>query len=99
MLVVPAGAMAQNGSGGAAYPTRTPTPPPPPPANVTVPGTQAQLLPDGPAAAPADAPLEVQEAIFAANLIQNKPYIYGGGHRDFEAKGYDCSGTVSYALH
>src|SRR3954454_1684014 len=89
--------MAQNGSGGAAY-----TPPPPPPAapaNITVAGAQAQLLPDGTAAAPADAPVEVQQAIFAANQIQDKPYIYGGGHRNFESKGYDCSGTVSYALH
>jgi len=97
LLVLPAGAMAQNGSGGAAY-----TPPPPPPAapaNITVPGTEARLLPDGTAAAPAGAPLEVQQAIFAANQIQDKPYIYGGGHRAFESKGYDCSGTVSYALH
>jgi hypothetical protein len=97
LLFLPAGAMAQNGSGGAAY-----TPPPPPPAapaNITVAGAQAQLLPDGTAAAPADAPVEVQQAIFAANQIQDKPYIYGGGHRNFESKGYDCSGTVSYALH
>lgn len=28
-----------------------------------------------------------------------KPYIYGGGHGRFEDKGYDCSGSVSYALH
>ena len=38
-------------------------------------------------------------AICAANKIQDKPYIYGGGHRSFSARGYDCSGTVSYALH
>jgi hypothetical protein len=97
MLALPAGALAQNGSGGAAY--APPPPPPAPPANITVPGALAQLLPDGSAAAPADAPPQVQQAIWAANLIQDKPYIYGGGHRDFEAKGYDCSGTVSYALH
>ena len=64
-----------------------------------MPGALAQLLPDGTAAAPADAPPQVQQAIFAANLIQDKPYIYGGGHGSFDAKGYDCSGTVSYALH
>jgi hypothetical protein len=96
-LALPAAAMADGGSGGTAY-----TPPPPPPvapADITVPGTEAQLLPDGTAAAPADAPLEVQQAIWAANQIQDKPYIYGGGHRAFESKGYDCSGTVSYALH
>ncbi len=27
------------------------------------------------------------------------PYLYGGGHGSFEAAGYDCSGSVSYALH
>jgi hypothetical protein len=59
----------------------------------------AQLLPDGSAAAPADAPPQVQQAIFAANKIQAMPYVYGGGHGDFEDDGYDCSGTVSYALH
>ena len=55
-------------------------------------------MPDGTAAAPADAPIEVQQAIWAANEIQDKPYIYGGGHRKFQDRGYDCSGTVSYAL-
>ena len=59
----------------------------------------AQILPDGSAAAPADAPPQVQQAIFAANKIQAMPYVYGGGHGDFEDDGYDCSGTVSYALH
>ena len=110
MLVLPAAASAQapgtDKSGGAAYaePTPTPTPPPPPPpppapADITVPGAVAQLLPDGSAAAPADAPPQVQQAIFAANKIQAMPYVYGGGHGDFEDDGYDCSGTVSYALH
>jgi len=72
--------------------------PPPAPEDIVVPGAVAQLLPDGSAAAPADAPPQVQQAIFAANKIQDKPYIYGGGHRKVEDKGYDCSGTVSYAL-
>ena len=27
------------------------------------------------------------------------PYIYGGGHGKWEDAGYDCSGSVSYALH
>ena len=40
----------------------------------------AKLLPDGMAAAPADAPAEVQQAIWAANEIIGKPYVYGGGH-------------------
>jgi hypothetical protein len=109
VLILPAAAAAQapapDGSGGAVYqqPTPVPTPPPPPPppaqVNLTVPGAVAQLMPDGTAAAPADAPPQVQNAIWAANKIQDKPYIYGGGHGNFESKGYDCSGTVSYALH
>lgn len=64
-----------------------------------VPGTEAVLLEDGLAAAPADAPVEVQEAIFAANELQTLPYKYGGGHKDFEDDAYDCSGTVSFALN
>ena len=104
VLVLPATAAAQtpgsDKSGGAAYAEPTPTPTPPPaPQNITVPGSVAQLLPDGTAAAPADAPPQVQQAIWSANLIQDKPYIYGGGHGEFEDDGYDCSGTVSYALH
>ena len=101
VLVLPATAAAQkptsDASGGVAF--QEPAPPEPDPVNITVPGTLAKLLPDGTAAAPADAPPEVQQAIWAANAIQDKPYIYGGGHKDFEAAGYDCSGTVSYALH
>jgi hypothetical protein len=41
----------------------------------------------------------VQRVIAAANQIATKPYIYGGGHGSFNAAGYDCSGSVSYALH
>ena len=105
LFIVPGAAMAQSPgtdpSGGAAYlPPPPPTPAPDPaPAQITVPGTIAQLLPDGTAAAPADAPAPVQQAIWGANQIQGKPYVYGGGHASFVAKGYDCSGTVSYALH
>jgi hypothetical protein len=64
-------------------------------------GFVAQILSDGRAAAPAEAPYEVQRAIWAANRIIGKPYIYGGGHRaGFKLdKGYDCSGTVSWALN
>ncbi len=25
--------------------------------------------------------------------------MYGGGHGSFQSSGYDCSGSVSYALH
>jgi peptidoglycan hydrolase-like protein with peptidoglycan-binding domain len=65
-----------------------------------VPGDKATMASDGlHAVAPADAPPQVQQAITAANKIVGKPYKYGGGHGSWEDSGYDCSGTVSYALH
>lgn len=64
----------------------------------TVPGSVAKLLDDGTAAAPLDAPAEVQQAVWAANKLIGKPYRYGGGHAKFNDTGYDCSGTVSFAL-
>ena len=60
---------------------------------------RARLLPDGTAVAPGGAPLAVRKAIDAGNRIHTKPYIWGGGHGSWEAKGYDCSGAVSYLLH
>lgn len=62
-------------------------------------GAKAVLLDNGLAAAPESAPKAVKEAIWAANEIIGKPYVYGGGHRSFKSRGYDCSGTVSYALN
>ena len=60
----------------------------------------AKLSADGRTAIPpAAAPEPVKQAIYAANRITRKPYIYGGGHRSFRSRGYDCSGSVSYALH
>ncbi len=36
----------------------------------------------------------------SVGAIATKPYIYGGGHNaKFAGRGYDCSGSVSYALH
>lgn len=69
------------------FPTRGPT----------VPGQVAQLR-HGMACAPEKAPLAVKRAIWAANELRKRPYRYGGGHRSFLDSGYDCSGTVSYAL-
>jgi peptidoglycan hydrolase-like protein with peptidoglycan-binding domain len=45
------------------------------------------------------APEVIQEIVAAANNIAFTPYIYGGGHASFISNGYDCSGSVSYALH
>jgi hypothetical protein len=61
---------------------------------------KASLLPNGQAIAPTDAPPEVKAIIEAGNKIATMPYIYGGGHNaTFSGRGYDCSGSVSYALH
>jgi cell wall-associated NlpC family hydrolase len=63
-----------------------------------VPGVTARYV-DGLAAAPMSAPADVQEIIWAGNQLIGLPYIYGGGHASFISPGYDCSGTVSFALH
>jgi peptidoglycan hydrolase-like protein with peptidoglycan-binding domain len=63
------------------------------------PGDTATVGGDGLATAPANAPDAVKQIIAAGNAIANKPYIYGGGHGKWDDKGYDCSGSVSYALH
>src|SRR3954468_991470 len=53
----------------------------------------------GLAVPPVGAPPEVVAVIDAANQIVRMPYRYGGGHQDFVDTGYDCSGSVSFALH
>ena len=93
-LVVAPGAMAQSSAatsgGGASF-----VPPPPPPAK--------GALVNGRLVAPASAPWRIKRVIAAANEIVEKPYIYGGGHKPFRRgwldSGYDCSGSVSHALH
>jgi hypothetical protein len=68
------------------------------PTHPIVPGFHAKII-HGVAYAPAEAPIQVQRAIWAGNRIRHKPYIYGGGHGSFIAAGYDCSGSVSFVLH
>jgi cell wall-associated NlpC family hydrolase len=63
-----------------------------------VPGSIARYV-GGYAAAPMNAPPAVQQVIWTANEIIGLPYIFGGGHASFSSPGYDCSGTVSFALH
>lgn len=77
------------GSGGADLTTQS----------VTAPVGRAKLLTDGTAVAPSDAPQVVKDVIAAGNEIATKPYVYGGGHGKWIDRGYDCSGSVSYALH
>ncbi len=65
----------------------------------TVPGLVAQIV-NGVAYAPDQAPDQVKQAIWAANTIVGMPYRLGGGHKlGFTDHAYDCSGTVSFAMH
>jgi hypothetical protein len=89
LLAVPGVALADRNTGGASFS--------PPPTNPTVATPQARLI-DGIAHAPESAPEPVKRAIWAANRIVGRPYRYGGGHARVEDTGYDCSGTISYAL-
>jgi peptidoglycan hydrolase-like protein with peptidoglycan-binding domain len=41
----------------------------------------------------------VARVIEAGDEIATRPYVWGGGHGSFQSAGYDCSGSVSYALH
>jgi cell wall-associated NlpC family hydrolase len=64
-----------------------------------VPGLVAQIV-NGVAYAPDQAPDPVKQAIWAANQIVGMPYRLGGGHKlGFTDRAYDCSGTVSFAMH
>ena len=83
-------AQSQDPSGGQAYQPNSPDP--------NAPVGRARLASNGRAVAPADAPPEVAAIIAAANRIARKPYRYGGGHGRFQDSGYDCSGSISYAL-
>ena len=72
---------------------------PPEPTTPTAPTEKAYLTSSGVAVAPDSAPVEVKAIIEAGNAIATKPYKYGGGHARWNDTGYDCSGSMSYALH
>jgi cell wall-associated NlpC family hydrolase len=61
-------------------------------------GPRARVLRDGTAVAPDNAPEVVKRVILAANEIATFPYKWGGGHGAWRDSGYDCSGSVSFAL-
>src|SRR5581483_5700102 len=61
-------------------------------------GAAASVQPDGSAVAPVDAPNVVAAVIQAGNAIARTPYKWGGGHGAWADTGYDCSGSVSFAL-
>lgn len=69
-----------------------------PMSKLTAAGSKAKLTSNGLAIPPANAPAKVQAAIRAGNKIAKKPYKWGGGHARLVDTGYDCSGSVSYAL-
>ncbi|HEV2755726.1 MAG TPA: hypothetical protein VG318_08115 [Actinomycetota bacterium] len=82
-------------------PAEAPPPPEPPP--LPEPSdddavTRAEVLDNGVALPPLEAPPEVRAAIEAGNTIARTPYKWGGGHGKWQDTGYDCSGSVSYAL-
>lgn len=79
-------------SGGAGFVPANPTPD-------SAPVGKAIINSAGLAVAPAGAPQVIDDVIAAGNKIAFDPYIYGGGHASFNASGYDCSGSVSFALH
>jgi hypothetical protein len=110
LVVLPSRAEAES-TGGTAYSPRTGSPhggtaaqaqaspgaPAPTAPIATVP--PATVGPDGLAVAPQGAPPQVAALIAAGNQIAALPYRYGGGHGDFADDAYDCSGSVSFALH
>jgi len=61
-------------------------------------GPRARVLRDGTAIAPDNAPDVVKRVIMAGNEIAKFPYKWGGGHGAWRDNGYDCSGSVSFAL-
>jgi cell wall-associated NlpC family hydrolase len=60
--------------------------------------SQADVVKEGIALPPIEAPTPVRQIIEAGNSIARTPYLWGGGHGKWLDKGYDCSGSVSYAL-
>jgi hypothetical protein len=101
----PGGSAAQApASPGTPVPTASSTAPasttvPPATTAPPAPTAAATVGADGLAVAPAGAPPQVAGLIAAGNQIASLPYKYGGGHQDFVDTAYDCSGSVSYALH
>jgi len=59
---------------------------------------KADVLENGIALPPLDSPAEVRAIIEAGNAIARTPYKWGGGHGRWQDTGYDCSGSVSFAL-
>jgi hypothetical protein len=89
MALLPGTAAAECGGGGVSAAET----------DVCTPTAKARLLASGQLIPPKSAPPRVKAVIAAANKIRTKPYIWGGGHARWWDRGYDCSGSVSFALH
>jgi hypothetical protein len=89
LALAPSGASASC-EGGGLTPAET---------DMCTPTPKARLLDNGMLVPPKSAPPRVKAVIAAANRIRTKPYIFGGGHARWWDRGYDCSGSVSFALH
>jgi len=89
-LALTPGLASANCGGGGLSPAET---------DICTPTAKARLLPNGMLIPPKSAPTRVKAVIASANKIRTKPYIWGGGHARWWDAGYDCSGSVSYALH
>ena len=89
MAMLPGTAAAECGGGGVSAAET----------DVCTPTAKARLLKSGQLIPPKSAPARVKAVIAAANRIRTKPYVWGGGHARWWDRGYDCSGSVSFALH
>jgi hypothetical protein len=90
LLTFTPGIASANCGGGGLSPAET---------DICTPTAKGRLLGNGMLIPPKSAPARVKAVIAAANKIRTKPYIWGGGHARWWDAGYDCSGSVSYALH
>ena len=98
MAVAAAGLLASPGGASASIPWFdgcTPSLP----GHVRTSSTCGAVLERGRAVAPPYAPPAVKEIVAAANRIDGRPYVWGGGHLSWRSRGYDCSGAVGYTLH
>jgi hypothetical protein len=94
--LVPSGALAETSGGAQANPPNSGGVSPDDPR--FAPAKKGKII-NGVAFAPRGAPPQVVAVINAANQIVRTPYRWGGGHRSFTDSAYDCSGSVSFALH
>jgi hypothetical protein len=70
-----------------------------PPATAKTPSVPSAHMHGSKAVAAKSASGAVKDMIRAGNKIRHKKYKWGGGHRNWNDKGYDCSGAVSFVLH